>query len=314
MIYHVGGLTFASNLPFPELPLFTGEKFDCTFQLRDVPTAESWQWSRHDLFPDGRVWLSFARHGESYALRFPGLADFTIDYQTNEIAGHPQPGVAKEVIASLFLDKVIPLYLSRKQLVLHASAVGVASGCIAFLGPSFRGKSTLAAYLESQGCPLLTDDYLLVQERERQLFAVPSYPKLHLREDSARVLGRPPLVVGQHPLHSRRRPVMLHQAEPAPLRRVFVLGPAEEGKGVQLVPLTAREAFMELVQNAYSIDPAGQESLLASFANIGQAAPRLGMIRLSFPRDFALLPEVCRQILDDVDGPSPLRDQSLAIP
>ncbi len=307
MIYQVSDLTFASDHPFPQLrPAATIP--ECTFRLQPTTAArrEPGSWERHELLPDGRPWLSFGRSGDAYYLRLHGVADFSIDFSTGQVDGQADPDIgdterANEVVARLFLDKVVPLCLSRRRLVLHASAVGVGSACTAFLGPSGRGKSTLAAYLESQGCPLLSDDYLVLQEAQGPVIAVPSYPKLNLRDDSAAALDRARSAVVGFPFENRRCPVTLHQPDPLPLRRIFTLAPAVGGQ-VELVPLAGQEAFMELVRNAYCLDPAEGESLRAVFANVAQVAPRVNVVRLSYPREYPRLAEVARRVLKEAES------------
>jgi hypothetical protein len=302
MIYRVSDLTFASDLAFPQLQTPVEQMPECRLLLhRDAHSPlDSCQWSRHERLPDGRTWLSFGRSGNGYCIRFHELADFTIDFSKDQVTAHPCPEGTDELVGSLFLDKIVPLYMSRRRLVLHASAVGVGTGCVAFVGASGRGKSTLAAYLESRGCPLLTDDYLVVQERQGQLIAVPSYSKLNLRADSAAALGRARAAVAENRAQNRRCEVQNHQTNAATLLCIFVLEGAGIGGGVQLVPFDGREAFMELVRNAFSIDPDEEESLQANFANIAAVMPYVRMSRLSYPRDYAVLPEVAERILEAI--------------
>ena len=78
----------------------------------------------------------------------------------------------------------------RGILPLHASAIVLAAGAVAFLAPSGVGKSSLAAAFVSTGAPLLTDDLLAVRLDERgTLLAYPGAPGLRLTPEAWDVLG-----------------------------------------------------------------------------------------------------------------------------
>ncbi|HKS96499.1 MAG TPA: hypothetical protein VJV74_10250, partial [Terriglobia bacterium] len=93
----------------------------------------------------------------------------------------PRKAIPLDTVRHLFLDQVFPLLLSKRgRLVLHASAVLIPGGAIAFLGETGQGKSTLASSFSQRGFPFLTDDCLLLEEKGGQLVGIPSYPGLRL--------------------------------------------------------------------------------------------------------------------------------------
>ena len=170
--------------------------------------------------------------------------------------------------------------------MLHASAVVVPRGAIAFVGVTGQGKSTLSGSFVTQGFPLLTDDCLLLQEEGEHLFGHPSYPGLRLWPDSvAGVFGQGTRLchVAHYTEKKRLGPdngPLPFCADPAPLQRVYVLAPYEETedtKAITLAPLSPREAFMELVKNTYRLDIIAQRRLNEEFERVarvvGLAAP-----------------------------------------
>ena len=73
---------------------------------------------------------------------------------------------------------VIPIFLTmrRELYFLHAGSVLIEDRLIAFMAPSFGGKSTLTNYFLQQNHPLVTDDKLGTFERDGVFYGVPSHP------------------------------------------------------------------------------------------------------------------------------------------
>jgi hypothetical protein len=313
-VYQVCDLTVESNLPLPELTQAEGKGPECAFRLlrARVPGPISRDWFHHWRRPDGEIWLSCARQGSGYLLRFADLADFLVSSEGSDIRCYPVPDTPLETIRHLLLDQVIPLVLSvRGRLVLHASAVVVPRGAIAFLGVTGQGKSTLSGSFVTQGFPLVTDDCLLLQEAGEHLFGHPSYPGLRLWPDSVAALfgqGTRLCHVAHYTEKKRLGPdndPLPFCADPAPLQRVYVLAPYEETedtKAITLAPLSPREAFMELVKHTYRLDIIAQERLNEEFERLARVVALLPICRLAFPQDLSLLPTVREAILANLSG------------
>jgi hypothetical protein len=313
--YQVCDLTVESDLPLPELTQAKGKEPECAFRLlraRRVPGAISRDWFHHWRRPDGEIWLSCARQGSGYLLRFTDLADFLVSPEGSDIRCYPVPDTPLETIRHLLLDQVIPLFLSvRGRLVLHASAVVVPGGAIAFLGETGQGKSTLSGSFVTQGFPLVTDDCLLLQEAGEHLIGHPSYPGLRLWPDSVAALfgqGARLCHVAHYTEKERLGPddgPLPFCADPAPLQRVYVLASyeeTEETKAITLAPLSPREAFMELVKHTFRLDIIAQERLSEEFERVARVVALLPVCRLAFPQDLSLLPTVREAILANLSG------------
>jgi hypothetical protein len=308
-LYQVYGLKLKSNITFPELSWGDGDSAQCTFQLLPAQQAESAKghWFHCWHSPDGKVWLSFGRQGSHYLLRFPDLADFRIAAGEEEVCCYRSPGIPLETIRHLFLDQVLPLILSQRgKLVLHASAVAVADGAIAFVGKTGLGKSTLAASFLKAGFPLLTDDCLLLEEREGRLLVQPSYPGLRLWDDVLDALPEP--LAGLAPVahYTDKKRLVLNNRQPRfitgqpLLRSVYFLAASEEAGArleLAITPLHPRVAFMELLSHAYKLDIRDQAMLRKEFDILGRIVALPLFYRLAFPRDLSLLSTVQQAIL-----------------
>lgn len=308
--YQVCELVLGSDIPLQELVRADDKPVQCRFLLLDAPSPApaTCPWIRQWHYPNGDLWLSFARLGSDYFLRFPEYADFLITSDGSEIRCHPaKKDIPQETLRHLLLDQVIPLLLSlRADLVLHGSAVLLPAGAIAFLGSSGHGKSTLAATFSTQNYPLLTDDFLVVKEKDERFMATPSYPGLRLWDDvPTEIFGSVPELrpVAHYTVKKRFGPDngrLPFASSPAPLAAAFVLASPEEDQNqtqVRLTRLSLRESFMELVKHAYLLRASDRGRLEAGFEFVGRVVARLPVHRLSYPRDFSRLGEVRETIL-----------------
>lgn len=111
----------------------------------------------------GEYWYVVTTVGAGYLIRVRGLGSFTIDRELRAIAWAVVPG-KQQLAAVMLVGTVLALLLVlRGSLVLHASAVAVAGGALAFTGQSGRGKSTVAALCAAAGAAVVSDDVLLVE-------------------------------------------------------------------------------------------------------------------------------------------------------
>ncbi len=255
--------------------------------------------------PDNTVWMQFYREHSDYLLRFPDQADFRVASDGLSVSGWPVPGVSDGTMEHLYLNQVLPLALSRAgQLMLHGSAVEVAGNGVAFIGPSGRGKSTLAASFATSGSRFLTDDGLQLRWLDEQCWVSPSHPSVRLWEDSEAALishavdkapsveytTKARLLAGEHIAFCRdlRR-----------LRRVYFLG-----EGVTEAPtiraLPAVTALLELAKNTFLLDIHEAQTLRWHFDEMARLAALPIHFCLDFPRRYDRLPEVRAAIIRHV--------------
>ena len=253
------------------------------------------------LSPDGGLWATFYRVERGYLLRFPGLADFEIPAVGQTISGWPQPQTAASTMQHLFLNQVLPLAQSRLgQLVFHASAVVIDDACVAFMGESGRGKSTLAASFASAGSPFLTDDSLFVEQDAHQCRVLPSHPSIRLWDDSQRALISNPSFA---PALDFTRKARLLAGKELPfcnqsqaLRRFYVLGPGAAA-AVEIEPLAPSAALVALLRNSFLLDLDRQAALAAHFDELSQLVRQPIFFSLDYPRRYNNLETVRQEIL-----------------
>jgi hypothetical protein len=84
--------------------------------------------------PTGERWLSMDKNESGYLLRFPELADFSVNADGREIVCLPVPEIPPHTMRHLLLDQVLPLVLTIRGLkALHATAVLTPAGVCVFL-------------------------------------------------------------------------------------------------------------------------------------------------------------------------------------
>jgi len=253
-------------------------------------------------FPDGSPWTQFHRSAAGYLLRFPSLADFEVAADASSVRCWPAPGTTQASVQQLFLNQVLPLVESKRgKLVLHGSAVEVDGGAGADLGESGRGKSTLAASFATAGHSFLTDDGLVIDDIDGVLHVVPSHSSIRLWQDSEEALlgasadTAPP---AQYTSKSRflAGDSLPFCAQPRPLLGVFFLG-VEDVQVPRVSTLTPSEALILLVRHSFLLDVKERGLLGGHFDAVSRLAAAMSFHQLEFPRTYAALPAVRREVL-----------------
>lgn len=262
-------------------------------------------------FDNGKAWFTSWKSGDGYIARFPKLCSFRFQPEAMVVECSPEPRVADSTIAHLILDHAIPRLLSLlpDHLVLHAGAVQVEGEAIAILGESGRGKSTLAAWLASQGFPLLTDDCLVLRRDDglQQWVAQPSYQSVRLWPDSVDALqiGEPALREFAHYSAKKRtgKEVDFEFAtRGAPLKACFVLVGKPDSDAVEIRPLAVNEGFLFLAQSVFRLDAENVHLNEREFEALTGLTDRVGFWSLGYERKYSWLPEVQNAIINTIQA------------
>ena len=201
---------------------------------------------------------------------------------------------------------VVPLAMllhQRGLFILHASAIAINGGVVAFLGKSGQGKSTTAGALHQLGYPIVTDDVLaLDMSSPENITVLPSFPQLRLWPESVTSLGHIPENLPQVYPNSEKRFRHLSdgfQQTPLPLKRIYVL---EYGTQQQIEPLTPQEAFIEVTRQSYPIKELlkATGTAAAKFQLGAKLANTISVCRLKRPRSLSSLSDLARFIENDV--------------
>ncbi len=261
-------------------------------------------WPCYDrwLSYDGEETLLFHRTDTGVVLRFVGLADFALNFETGHVTCTPEPDVPDEALADLQFNQVVPLIMGHQgELVLHASAVRIGDGVIAFLGATGRGKSTLAAAMARAGCPFLTDDGLILDQIGGRYVVRPRRPILRLRPDSeAAILDLPETDFpdcDQLKTRVNARASIPFCDEALPLTALYFLPEPHPRNEPEIVPLPPSGALPALMGHSFILDVEDRPRVRRHFENIADLARRADCYTLDYPRTYESLPSNVETII-----------------
>lgn len=262
--------------------------------------------------PSGRTCALFFRRAGGFLVRFPDEADFEIDGGTLAVRCFPAPG-PQDTSTKLYHNSIAPLVANyRGGLNLHASAVNCAGSAIGFVGPSRRGKTTLAGAFARAGHPFLTEDVLrLDPDGAGHFVAMPSRAELRLFADSIAYLsgaadgggeedGKTTLVPGDClPFHDG----------PVPLAALFLLGPGVAGE-IEVQPLSPAQGLAELARHSFILDVEDKVRLAQHFSRLGTLAEKVPCYSLDYPRAYDHIPTLLGMLtrLTELQGGTPNND------
>jgi len=210
--------------------------------------------------------------------------------------------VDEQVLRLLVLGPALAVVLhQRKMLALHAAAVELNGGAIAFVGGPGSGKSTLAAVFYKRGYGIITDDVTAIHpDKENNPLVFPGFPQLKLWPEAVTSLGYNPDELPLLEPGSKKRvsPVTQRFSQnPVPLRRIYVLAEAQTKEIISLKP---QDALIELVRYSYRaslLKWIGAERHFSQCASLVNSVP---IKRLNRPLSFSALPNVARMVEKDL--------------
>ena len=204
-------------------------------------------------------------------LKVSGGSDFNIAPQgeyIQRVESSPDEAFWPQLDREILVGPALVLALALRSVwSLHASAVTCNGQAIAFLGESGQGKSTLAAHLAST-MQLVVDDILPVTLTDSGLTCWPHFPQLKL------------------PLDAQPGPSL---PESLPVRHICLLDISEQ---ISLQPISSSEATQTLLRHTAGtrLFPPGLLAEHLSFC--AQAAGKIQVSRLGYPRNMDALPHV----------------------
>ncbi|MCP3935935.1 MAG: hypothetical protein GY708_11260 [Actinomycetia bacterium] len=177
--YTAYGLTFASEIPLPELAETEEGHADVRVLLEDTPesidnpTITRPIWSASD-----DEWLQTVK----------GVARYHVSGGTT--IAIEQWGSDRDVRAYLFGSTIGALLHQRRLLTLHASSFLLDGKAVLVAGQSGAGKSTTLAAVVERGLTMVTDDKTIVFPDGDRLVTIPGYPTIRLHEDAITNAGK----------------------------------------------------------------------------------------------------------------------------
>ena len=258
--------------------------------------------AHEDGLPQLTVWT-----GSTGAHRFlyRDGTEFLINEHATRVVVHWVDPLTSDDAVVYLLGPVLGFVMRLRGIVpLHASAVMIRSGAVAFLGQAGAGKSTTAGALAALGYRVLSDDLLPLVERQGRILAHPSYPRLTFWPDSAAALfGSEDELPALTPTYDKRyldlESGQQFQDSPLPLNAIYVLGSRERAlPGVTVRSLRPQAAMMSLVSNTYGNYLLDGTMRAIEFDVLSRIAQDVHVRLLTFGNDIGQLFTNCQRFLE----------------
>jgi hypothetical protein len=305
--YHAYGISIRSDLRFPlkEVPALLEPAVEISFgdssyfqgilRGKIVPTDPE-NWRERLTLPDGSEYV-----------RWPDLFEFLVSGDGRRITYNPLSRSSILAFETYLLSMVLSCALLKLGYeVLHATAVIVDGEALALLGPSGRGKSSLAASFLNAGHHVLTDDLLVLMESDGRILIPPGIPRIKLfPEAAARLLPFPFDGAPMNPL-TNKLVIPLQERyvwqAPAALRAVYRLperSVVRPAGAIRVAPVPARAAFIKLLASTFNTSVVEPTRLKRHFELTSRVLETVAFRKLSFQRSFEFVPAVCEAIIAD---------------
>jgi len=176
--YIVAGLTVRSEIELPELVTCRPGDTEPDVEVCLAVVAQSLPQATHSSF-EAEI------SANEVLLKIPDVARYHVK-DGREILLEPAPGVQDKDLRLFLLGSAFgALYFQRGYFPLHASVVVMNGTAVAFTGDSGAGKSTMAAWMNAQGYPLLCDDVCVIRFGANDMpMAYAAFPRLKLWDDA----------------------------------------------------------------------------------------------------------------------------------
>lgn len=293
--YIVAGLNIRSEIALPELiAADPAAAPDVQVRIAEVPES----------LPGGlRPSIEAQILGKEVLLSIPNVGRYLVRNGC-EILVQPAPGVEEHNLRLFLLGSVLgAIYFQRGHFPLHASVVVIDEQAIAFTGDSGSGKSTMAAWMHTQGYPLLCDDVCVVRfDASDEPMAYPGYPRLKLWQDALAQLEIDCAQLQRDFFRADKFHLPVSDRfwiDPVPLRHVYFLRFAAEDSAPSVEDISPAYGVHLIRNNTYRFQYISGLGLTRShFLDCVRLARQARLRYLNRPRRLAALAD-CQKLVEE---------------
>lgn len=301
--YHVFGGYLRSELEFPELRASGATMADWTLRISQSAVRRRGAELLGSAGESG-CQIELYRQADHLLLYHSCTGSFEIRNSGRIIVWNPTPGVRMEAARADVFGRVLAVAMHVQGiLTVHASAVALEDGAVAFLAPKHYGKSTLAMALTAAGGRLVTDDMLPISP-DSVPTVMPGVQTLRLLEDSATKLCQDNMSVrigidGKRVVRPDNPDNLL--SDRTPLSAIYVLSPMSnlpDGTSASRTRLSSVPAAISLVGHMKVGALLGPTAAAMLVARAGSIVEKVPVYRLQVVRDIERLDQVVETIFD----------------
>lgn len=319
-VYFAYGLRLISDKAIPNLAPFevsdpSVPDLHIRFESKDCARARDASgetlWFESEFTDDGgkpalEIWKG--HDSGDFFIRYGQGLTFRVNLMSPRIEVLCQPRRSQTEIALYLLGPVLGIVLRLRGLTcLHASAVVIDGGAVAFTGEMGAGKSTMAAIFAKHGHAVVTDDILPLENDGANLTVHSGYPYINLLPDSFAlfcdrterqcpaepVLEKMKLALGRH-----RR----FQDTPVPLALIYVLAHRSRMSfAVTADSMAPQESLIALASNTYANKMLDTAMRASEFCTLGQLVRSVPVRKLVAPARSLDVRSLYRAVRDDAN-------------
>ncbi len=281
-----------SNIDLPGFAKFCNGNTDVLVRLgAPVPQAETdcvAPVSIHS-FPDGLI------------INWCGVASYKITHGREVVIIPRSDSLSEEFLIQPIYGMAFAAVLhQQKHLILHGSTVAINGKALVLLGNKGFGKSTLTAFLLSNGHQFICDDVTALKTVPSEGPQVlPGIPRLRLRADTVDAIGVAPDTLPLAPIVSKH--ILKVQSNdftttPTPLQTILLL---DHGDNIALHEMTESEKMLCLLGGQYFAkyhSATHHREHKRIFRQCEILAKSTNIVRLTAPRDLRLVPKTVQML------------------
>jgi len=309
--YRLFGATLLSDLPFPELIPAQTEKFNrekcILIRSRNTKIAHL-----KDSFTRLRGFTYWFDPPYRYAtIHTPLAGNFLVDLYNRSIHWNSSQKSSLPYVRFVLKGEVLNFLLPylEPSFLLHSNMLVHEGEGIGFSGSTGQGKSTLTAFLLSNGFSILGDETALIHRRGKRFFVESGAPEIRLWPQAAQrltLLGRvrgEPVFPGAKKLRFclNSHTPWHHVEKRVPLRALYFIS-RRKGGNVKIENLKGRGALSTLVEQGCNPAVKDPRIFRQQFEMAVDLVQKVPIRRLVYPSGFSHLPKVRRTILKDLSG------------
>lgn len=232
------------------------------------------------------AWKCFSTDSVTYYMKDYGI--FRVS-NGNLIEYHLDEAIPNRDFVEIFiLNTCFPHILVQcDQFAMHGSAIRMGNSSIIVSGASGSGKSTLSEVLIKKYGQFLSDDVVLIEQKDDKIYALPSFPYRKLCADAAEHFGYDKEKTIPIEENDRNKVVVVAEDDycstEMPLKAIVVIKP-DDIEEVSIRRIVGAESLKYIIDNLYQIASYGDRNIPAPVtAKIMKMAQTVPVYELSRP-------------------------------